>query len=167
MTSIQRMRAAASVVCFISVFVAGCGSGESSRQAISSSTVDAPLAFQGHVLIPRRVRPGPGKARSLVSVQWRVMDVRHGNEVELHSERGYCADREAPPKFEEVSVDYRGKNVYLTAYVPARRVAVRGTICEGIGYSEFGVVRLARPVKRLRLLDGSTTPPAVRWPSAG
>lgn len=70
---------------------------------------------------------------------------------------------EAPPKFVQVVVEQRGANVLLKAFVAKKKITP-GEICGGVGYSQYGVVRLPRPVDEVRLLDSSTTPPALRWP---
>lgn len=153
------------VVCHLSVVAAGCGSGELRGETLALPSVDSPIEIPRHVMIPQGDDAATGRVRRLTPVAWRVVGTSHGNEVELRSGRGYCADRERPPKYERASVVYRGRSAYITAYVAARRMMGQGAICEGIGYSQFGVVKLTRPVATLRLFDGSREPPVLRWPA--
>lgn len=98
-----------------------------------------------------------------MAVHWRVVGAPKGREIEINSGRGYCVDREPPPKFEKVSVVSRGRAVYLTPFVAVRKPSKVG-ICSGVGYAQYGVVKLPRPVRMLRVFDASTRPPELRWP---
>lgn len=153
-------------VCLFSMglLAAGCGASGSSKEGQDSQSVAATTLSRRGSIIPRRPHVAAGKAKPLAPVRWRVVGAPEGREVEIRSDRGYCVDREPAPEFEKVSVAYRDGAAYITAFVPAKRSAAKGTICDGIGYAQYGVVKLSSSVKTLRLFDASTNPPMPRSP---
>lgn len=141
----------------VAVVLSGCGSSSNSLSHTESNESQNPF-----LTAPPPFIPAAGGHQRLVAVQWRAVDLRDGNVLEIRSNHGYCAGRESPPQFAKVEVAYRTGTAYITAYIPARRQAPKGSICSDIGYVQDGLVRLRYPLEGLRFVDASAKPPALR-----
>lgn len=103
-----------------------------------------------------------------------------GRTVVLRIFSGYCLG-EPKPEVHHVTIVERPpteelpfKSAVLTAYVvhpaferevpPSNTEHVIHNACAGVGFDLFKRVKLKRPVSKLRLYDGSFSPPLKVWP---
>lgn len=138
------------------------------------------FATGGEDLNPRSPLAQPGKERrrpipklgqasapalgELAAVPWRLLRIAGGRAIEIGSAKGYCVGAEPPPSYEAVRVVEHGGRAEITTFVGRANPLPPGGICSGVGYREYGMVKLDSPIAALRLYDGATQPLQVRWP---
>jgi hypothetical protein len=151
------------VASVVMTILTGCGSSpHPSMDSRVGSDEHSPLG--SHVQsIPTSSHLTAEEKEGNIAVPWQVIGPRGDGAVEIRSNRGYCVNRESPPKFEAAEISYQGSDAYIKAFVPARQSAPKGTICSDIGYVQLGRIELRRKLEDLRLFDGSVRPPAIRW----
>lgn len=149
------------------VLLASCGSSEpaTSTQGVKPQSPLAKLDSDRRKLIPSIGDPGVADPAELTSVRWRILKVAGSSRIEIASSKGYCVGAEPPPRYEAVRIVERGQRVEITAFVRKANPSPPGGVCSGVGYGQYGTVKLSRPVSGLRLYDGEIDPRRLRWPN--
>jgi hypothetical protein len=149
------------------VLLVSCGSSESvsSTQGVKPQSPLAKLGRDRMKLIPDVGGPGVPDPAELTSARWRILKITESSKIEIASSKGYCVGAEPPPRYEAVRIVERGKRVEITTFVRKANSSPPGGVCSGVGYGQYGTVKLSRPVSGLRLYDGEIDPRRLRWPN--
>lgn len=140
------------VFCLVFLALGGCGEGGGNAEAakVASERFDAKLRDRSSVSIQRR------------PVHWSIRTTKE-RKVKLFAFVPYCSGTKPKPRVAEVRRRAKRDRVVLTMIVrfPVRRTGG----CQGVdlGISSAWIV-FERALRNVRLYDGKSSPPELRWP---
>lgn len=162
-----------SVVLFFGILVTGigglgCGSDEPTRTGSRTITSHTRHDAETPAIIKRTVikyRPsGQGVTRA---VAWHARPVKGAKFLTLLLPYNWCGFRDIP-RTQRIDIVERAKGATITAFVFfPKAVAPHRSSCPQTRFLGTARVALAREAFHRVLFDGSTSPPAQRWPPVG
>ena len=108
---------------------------------------------------------GQNVAVTMEAVPWRISSVPGPRTIAVIGEVGHCVG-DPRPRLRGAQIRYRNDAAYvrLNAAIPKKKMSTKNELCAGVELFLRTRITLRRDVEDLRIYDGSTKPPELRWP---